>query len=51
MDLQLKTISFALLLLLVSSSARAQLGVFDISKYGAAPNGDITQVKLLVSIM
>ncbi|KAK7364456.1 hypothetical protein VNO80_13134 [Phaseolus coccineus] len=43
MDLQLKMITFALFLLLVSSSATAQFGVFDISKYGAVPNGDITQ--------
>ncbi|WVZ14357.1 hypothetical protein V8G54_011923 [Vigna mungo] len=43
MDLQLKMIAFALLVLQVSSSARAQSGVFDISKYGGAPDGDITQ--------
>lgn len=47
MDLQLKMIAFALLVLQVSSSARAQSGVFDISKYGGAPNGDITQVRFL----
>ncbi|RDX86330.1 hypothetical protein CR513_32350, partial [Mucuna pruriens] len=43
MDMQLKMTTFTLLLLL-ASSVRAQIsGVFDITKYGAAPNGDITQ--------
>jgi len=45
MDLQLKTIAFALLILQVSSSVRAQSGVLDISKYGGATNGDISQVR------
>ncbi|CAJ1953079.1 unnamed protein product [Sphenostylis stenocarpa] len=43
MDLQLKIITFTLMLLLVSSSVSAQFRVFHISRYGAALEGDITQ--------
>ncbi|XP_027925383.1 polygalacturonase-like [Vigna unguiculata] len=46
MGLQLKTIAFALLILQVSSSVRAQSGVLDISKYGGATNGDISQAMI-----
>lgn len=42
--MELKMTTFALLLLL-ASSVRAQPGIFDVTKYGAAPNGDITQVR------
>lgn len=50
MDMELKMTTFALLLLLASSSSssssvKAQPGVFDVTKYGAAPSGDITLVR------
>ena len=44
MDMQEKMTTFALLLLL-ASSVKAQYGIFDLTKYGAAPNGHITQVR------
>lgn len=43
--MELKMTTFALLLLLASSSVKAQSGVFDVTKYGAAPSGDITLVR------
>ncbi|KAJ1381115.1 Pectin lyase fold/virulence factor [Sesbania bispinosa] len=45
MDMQLRMIKFALLLLL-ASYVKAQSGVFDVTKYGATPNGDITQAMI-----
>ena len=45
MDFQLHIITCALLLLLASLVDRAQSVTFDVRKYGAQPNGDITKVR------
>ncbi|XP_020236796.1 polygalacturonase [Cajanus cajan] len=42
MDAQ-QSINILALLLLLASNVRAQTGLFDIRKYGATPNGDITK--------
>jgi len=43
MAMNLNIASISLLLLLASTAKVAESGIFDIQKYGAKPNGDITQ--------
>ena len=50
MDTEFSIITFVLFLLLVSV-ARAHSVVFDVTKYGAASEGDITQVMVYSSYM
>jgi hypothetical protein len=48
--MNLNIASISLLLLLASTAKVAESGIFDIQKYGAKPNGDITQVYIYTAI-
>jgi hypothetical protein len=50
MAMNLNIASISLLLLLASTAKVAESGIFDIQKYGAKPNGDITQVYIYTAI-
>lgn len=45
MELNIKTLFAFILMLFLARLGEAQPAVFDVTKYGATPNGDISKVR------